>query len=88
MDAGSRVDDQKVVPAFEVFELREDIAEGRRRTVGGIEQAARPGDDMDPARSFEHDFAGVSEADRIKMTCTNAAELYGFQVGEQQARAA
>ena len=32
------------------------------------------------ARSIEHDFAGVCEADRIKMTCTNAAKLYGFEV--------
>ncbi len=31
-------------------------------------------------RSIEHDFAGVSSADRIKMTCTNAARLYGFEV--------
>jgi predicted TIM-barrel fold metal-dependent hydrolase len=30
--------------------------------------------------SIEHDFAGVSEADRVKMTCTNAAKLYGFEV--------
>jgi predicted TIM-barrel fold metal-dependent hydrolase len=30
--------------------------------------------------SIEHDFAGVSQADRIKMTCTNAAKLYGFNV--------
>ena len=30
--------------------------------------------------SIEHDFAGVPEADRIKMTCTNAAKLYGFKV--------
>lgn len=34
--------------------------------------------------SIEHDFAGVSEADRIKMTCTNAAKLYGFKI-EQKA---
>lgn len=31
-------------------------------------------------QSIEHDFAGVSEADRKKMTCTNAAKLYGFKV--------
>jgi len=31
--------------------------------------------------SIEHDFAGVSDADRIKMTCTNAASLYGFNLG-------
>ena len=30
--------------------------------------------------SIEHDFAGVSEADRVKMTCTNAAKLYGFRL--------
>ena len=30
--------------------------------------------------SIERDFAGVSEADRVKMTCTNAARLYGFKV--------
>ena len=30
--------------------------------------------------SIEHDFAGVSAADRVKMTCTNAAKLYGFRV--------
>jgi predicted TIM-barrel fold metal-dependent hydrolase len=30
--------------------------------------------------SIEHDFAGVSAADRTKMTCTNAAKLYGFRV--------
>lgn len=30
--------------------------------------------------SIEHDFAGVSEVDRVKMTCTNAARLYGFTV--------
>ena len=30
--------------------------------------------------SIEHDFVGVPEADRIKMTCTNAARLYGFKV--------
>ena len=28
--------------------------------------------------SIERDFAGVSESDRYKMTCTNAARLYGF----------
>jgi predicted TIM-barrel fold metal-dependent hydrolase len=33
--------------------------------------------------SIEHDFAGVSEADRVKMTCTNAARLYGFNVGRK-----
>jgi predicted TIM-barrel fold metal-dependent hydrolase len=32
--------------------------------------------------SIEHDFAGVSEADRIKMTCTNAAKLYGFEIAQ------
>jgi predicted TIM-barrel fold metal-dependent hydrolase len=31
--------------------------------------------------SIEHDFAGVSESDRIQMTYTNAAKLYGFDVG-------
>lgn len=30
--------------------------------------------------SIAHDFAGVDEADRIKMTCTNAARLYGFKL--------
>ena len=30
--------------------------------------------------SIEHDFAGVSEADRVKMTCTNASKLYGFRL--------
>ena len=30
--------------------------------------------------SIERDFAGVSEPDRYKMTCTNAAKLYGFKV--------
>jgi predicted TIM-barrel fold metal-dependent hydrolase len=40
--------------------------------------------------SIEHDFAGVSEADRVKMTCTNAARLYGFKIGakKETARAA
>jgi len=33
--------------------------------------------------SIDHDFAGVSEADRIKMTCTNAAKLYGFKVRQK-----
>ena len=32
--------------------------------------------------SIEHDFAGVSETDRVKMTCTNAAKLYGFKVAQ------
>jgi predicted TIM-barrel fold metal-dependent hydrolase len=36
--------------------------------------------------SIEHDFVGVSEADRLKMTCTNAAKLYGFRI-EQKAPA-
>jgi len=31
-------------------------------------------------QSIAHDFEGVSDEDRIKMTCTNAAKLYGFQV--------
>ena len=31
--------------------------------------------------SIERDFAGVSESDRYKMTCTNAARLYGFDKG-------
>ena len=31
-------------------------------------------------QSIERDFAGVSKADRLKMTCTNAAKLYGFRV--------
>jgi predicted TIM-barrel fold metal-dependent hydrolase len=30
--------------------------------------------------SIAHDFTGVSQADRVKMTCTNAAQLYGFKV--------
>ena len=30
--------------------------------------------------SIAHDFAGVSESDMRKMTCTNAAKLYGFNV--------
>jgi len=34
-------------------------------------------------QSIEHDFVGVSQADRIKMTCTNAAKLYGFKVGQK-----
>ena len=37
--------------------------------------------------SIEHDFVGVSEADRVKMTLTNAAKLYGFKV-EQKAKTA
>jgi len=36
--------------------------------------------------SIEHDFAGVSAADRLKMTITNAAKMYGFKV-EQKAAA-
>ena len=35
--------------------------------------------------SIEHDFAGVSQADRVKMTLTNAAKLYGFKVGQKAA---
>jgi predicted TIM-barrel fold metal-dependent hydrolase len=31
-------------------------------------------------QSIEHDFAGVPAADRVKMTCTNAAKLYGFKL--------
>ena len=31
-------------------------------------------------QSIADDFEGVCNADRIKMTCTNAATLYGFQV--------
>ncbi|MBI3918542.1 MAG: amidohydrolase [Betaproteobacteria bacterium] len=31
-------------------------------------------------QSIEHDFAGVAAADRVKMTCTNAAKLYGFKL--------
>lgn len=31
--------------------------------------------------SIAHDFSGVSAADRKKMTCTNAAKLYGFSAG-------
>ncbi len=31
-------------------------------------------------QSIARDFEGVSEADRIKMTCTNAAKLYGFKL--------
>jgi predicted TIM-barrel fold metal-dependent hydrolase len=38
--------------------------------------------------SIEHDFAGVSEADRVKMTCTNAAKLYGFEVARVSRTAA
>lgn len=30
--------------------------------------------------SIEHDLQGVSAADRRKITCTNAAKLYGFEV--------
>ncbi|MBI4081652.1 MAG: amidohydrolase [Candidatus Lambdaproteobacteria bacterium] len=30
--------------------------------------------------SLDIDFAGVSPSDRLKMTCTNAARLYGFHV--------
>ncbi len=30
--------------------------------------------------SIDHDFQGVSESDRYKMTCTNAAKLYGFKM--------
>ncbi len=30
--------------------------------------------------SIERDFAGVSAVDRTKMTCTNAARLYGFKL--------
>lgn len=37
--------------------------------------------------SIEHDFAGVSDADRLKMTVTNAAKLYGFKT-DQKAKAA
>jgi len=33
--------------------------------------------------SIEHDFVGVSEADRVKMTLTNAAKLYGFKVAQK-----
>jgi predicted TIM-barrel fold metal-dependent hydrolase len=33
--------------------------------------------------SIDHDFAGVAEADRIRMTCTNAAKLYGFEIAER-----
>jgi predicted TIM-barrel fold metal-dependent hydrolase len=32
--------------------------------------------------SIERDFAGVPAADRLKMTCTNAARLYGFSAGQ------
>ena len=31
-------------------------------------------------QSIEHDFAGVSQADLVKMTYTNAAKLYGFKL--------
>jgi predicted TIM-barrel fold metal-dependent hydrolase len=31
-------------------------------------------------QSIAHDFEGVSESDRRKMTCTNAAKLYGFDI--------
>jgi predicted TIM-barrel fold metal-dependent hydrolase len=31
-------------------------------------------------QSIAHDFDGVPEAERIKMTCTNTARLYGFEV--------
>ena len=37
--------------------------------------------------SIDRVFAGVPEADRIKMTCTNAAKLYGFKV-EQKTKTA
>ena len=30
--------------------------------------------------SIAHDLEGVADADRRKMTCTNAAKLYGFEV--------
>jgi len=30
--------------------------------------------------AIEHDFAGVSDADRKKMVCTNACRIYGFEV--------
>jgi predicted TIM-barrel fold metal-dependent hydrolase len=30
--------------------------------------------------SIARDFEGVTEAERVKMTCTNAAKLYGFKV--------
>jgi crotonobetainyl-CoA:carnitine CoA-transferase CaiB-like acyl-CoA transferase/predicted TIM-barrel fold metal-dependent hydrolase len=30
--------------------------------------------------SIDRDFVGVSENDRYKMTCTNAAKLYGFKI--------
>ena len=32
-------------------------------------------------QSIERDFAGVSQTDRVKMTYTNAAKLYGFNNG-------
>jgi predicted TIM-barrel fold metal-dependent hydrolase len=38
--------------------------------------------------SIEIDFAGVSEADRVKMTYTNAAKLYGFRIGQTAEAAA
>jgi predicted TIM-barrel fold metal-dependent hydrolase len=38
--------------------------------------------------SIEHDFTGVSEADRLKMTITNAAKLYGFKVPQKAAAVA
>lgn len=31
-------------------------------------------------QSIEHDFEGVSQTDRVKMTYTNAAKLYGFNL--------
>jgi predicted TIM-barrel fold metal-dependent hydrolase len=33
--------------------------------------------------SIEHDFVGVSEADRYKMTVTNAAKLYGIKIAQK-----
>jgi len=33
--------------------------------------------------SIEHDFVGVSEADRYKMTVTNAAKLYGIKIPQK-----
>jgi predicted TIM-barrel fold metal-dependent hydrolase len=31
-------------------------------------------------QSIAHDFEGVAQADLVKMTCTNAAKLYGFDL--------
>jgi predicted TIM-barrel fold metal-dependent hydrolase len=38
--------------------------------------------------SIEDHFAGVSDADRVQMTYTNAAKLYGFKIGQNAKTAA